>query len=133
MVDTPRQEGRIRAVIADDEAFIRQVLVKMLERIDVEVVGVAENGRQALELYLQKQPDIVILDIAMPEMDGLETLRQLLARDPQARVLMCTSFSSKQYVVEAVKIGAKGYLNKPFDLDKIREKIHKIVHVDSVA
>lgn len=133
MADTPNPEGRIRAVIADDEAFIRQVLLKMLERLDVEVVGVAENGRQALDLYLQHHPDIVILDIAMPEMDGLETLRQLLARDPEARVLMCTSFSSKQYVVEAVKIGAKGYLNKPFDLDKIREKISKIVHVDSAT
>lgn len=133
MADTPNPEGRIRAVIADDEAFIRQVLLKMLERLDVEVVGVAENGRQALDLYMQHHPDIVILDIAMPEMDGLETLRQLLARDPEARVLMCTSFSSKQYVVEAVKIGAKGYLNKPFDLDKIREKISKIVHVDSTT
>ena len=133
MADTPNTEGRIRAVIADDEAFIRQVLLKMLERLDVVVVGVAENGRQALELYVQHKPDIVILDIAMPEMDGLETLRQLLARDPEARVLMCTSFSSKQYVVEAVKIGAKGYLNKPFDLDKIREKISKIVHVDTAS
>ena len=133
MSDTTNNEGRIRAVIADDEAFIRQVLMKMLERLGVEVVGVGENGRQALELYSQHQPDIVILDIAMPEMDGLETLRQLLARDPEARVLMCTSFSSKQYVVEAVKIGAKGYLNKPFDLDKIREKISKIVRVDSTV
>ena len=133
MSDTTNREGRIRAVIADDEAFIRQVLMKMLERLDVDVVGVAENGRQALELYDQHRPDIVILDIAMPEMDGLETLRHLLASDPQARVLMCTSFSSKQYVVEAVKIGAKGYLNKPFDLDKIREKISKIVQVDSAV
>ena len=131
MSQPTRPEGAIRAVIADDEAFIRQVLLKMLERLGIDVVGVAENGRMALEMYNQHRPDIVILDIAMPEMDGLETLRKLLERDPEARVLMCTSFSSKQYVVEAVKIGAKGYLNKPFDLDKIREKISKIVQVDS--
>ena len=124
-------EGAIRAVIADDEAFIRQVLLKMLERLGIEVVGVAENGRVAVELFTQTRPDIVILDIAMPEMDGLEALRRILEKDPEARVLMCTSFSSKQYVVEAVKVGAKGYLNKPFDLDKIREKISKIVQVDS--
>lgn len=123
----------IRAVIADDEAFIRQVLLKMLERLGVEVVGVAENGKIAVDLFQETKPDIVILDIAMPEMDGLEALRKILALDPEARVLMCTSFSSKQYVVEAVKVGAKGYLNKPFDLDKIREKISKIVHVDSAV
>lgn len=128
----PKQPtNAIRAVIADDEAFIRQVLLKMLERLGIDVVGVAENGRMALELYKEHRPDIIILDIAMPDMDGLEALRQVLAIDPEAKVLMCTSFSSKQYVVEAVKVGAKGYLNKPFDLDKIREKISKIVHVDS--
>jgi len=129
----PNTSSGIRAVIADDEAFIRQVLLKMLERLGIEVVGVAENGRKAVELFTQTKPDIVILDIAMPEMDGLEALRSILEKDPEARVLMCTSFSSKQYVVEAVKVGAKGYLNKPFDLDKIREKISKIVQVDSTV
>jgi two-component system chemotaxis response regulator CheY len=122
---------KIRALIADDEAFIRQVLEKMLVRLGVDVVASAENGRQAIALYAEHRPDIVILDIAMPEMDGLETLKEILATDPSARVLMCTSFSSKQYVVEAVKIGAKGYLNKPFDLEKIREKISKITSVPS--
>ena len=118
----------IRALIADDEAFIRQVLLKMLERLEVEVVAVAENGQQAVDLYAEHRPDLAILDIAMPEMDGLVALKEILAIDAEARVLMCTSFSSKQYVVEAVKLGAKGYLNKPFDLDKIRERITKICH-----
>ncbi len=123
----------VRAVIADDEAFIRQVLLKMLERLDVDVVGVAENGREAVELFQQHRPDLVILDIAMPEMDGLDAVRRIMEIDPEARVLMCTSFSSKQYVVEAVKLGAKGYLNKPFDLNKIREKISKICSVGHVS
>ncbi len=129
MTDTKR-EPRIRALIADDEAFIRQVLMKMLDRLGVDVVAAVENGREALEAYQDHRPDIVILDIAMPEMDGLQTLRELLAVDPEAKVLMCTSFSSKQYVVEAVKIGARGYLNKPFDLEKIRERISKICHAE---
>jgi two-component system, chemotaxis family, chemotaxis protein CheY len=124
---------KIRALIADDEAFIRQVLEKMLMRLGIDVVASAENGRQAISLYKEHRPDIVILDIAMPEMDGLETLRALLEHDPNARVLMCTSFSSKQYVVEAVKIGASGYLNKPFDLEKIREKISKITSVGTAS
>jgi two-component system chemotaxis response regulator CheY len=117
------QAPRLRAIIADDEAFIRQVLLKMLERLGVEVVGVAENGQEAVQLYRNASPDLVILDIAMPLMDGLEATKAILAIDPQAKILMCTSFSSKQYVVEAVKLGAKGYLNKPFDLNKIRDKI----------
>lgn len=123
----------IRAVIADDEAFIRQVLLKMLERLGVDVVGVAENGRDAVELFKQHRPDLVILDIAMPEMDGLEAMKSVLEIDPEAKVLMCTSFSSKQYVVQAVKLGAKGYLNKPFDLNKIREKIGKICSEGSLT
>jgi two-component system chemotaxis response regulator CheY len=116
----------LRAVIADDEAFIRQVLQNMLRRLGIEVVGVAETGLQTLALYREHRPDLVVLDIAMPEMDGMETLRRLLAMDPEARVLVCTSFSSQQYVVEALKVGAKGYLSKPFDLERIREKISKI-------
>ena len=114
---------RLRAIIADDEAFIRQVLLKMLERLGVEVVGVAENGQEAVQLYRNASPDLVILDIAMPLMDGLEATRAILALDPAAKILMCTSFSGKQYVLEAVKLGAKGYVNKPFDLNKIRDKI----------
>lgn len=114
---------RIRAIIADDEAFIRQVLMKMLERLGVEVVGVAENGREAVDLYRKHRPDLAILDIAMPVMDGLEATKAILSADPAATILMCTSFSSKQYVVEALQQGAKGYLNKPFDLNKIREQI----------
>jgi len=117
---------KIRAIIADDEAFIRQVLLKMLERLGVEVVGVAENGREAVDLYRKHRPDLAILDIAMPVMDGLEATKSILSADPNATILMCTSFSSKQYVVEALQQGAKGYLNKPFDLNKIREQISSV-------
>lgn len=122
-MDTP---GAIRAVIADDEAFIRQVLGKMLERIGIEVIGVAENGEEAVRQFKALGPDLVIMDIAMPLMDGLEATKAILAHDEDAKILMCTSFSSRQYVVEAVKLGAKGYLNKPFDLEKIREKISSV-------
>lgn len=118
--------GTIRAVIADDEAFIRQVLRKMLERIGIEVVGVAENGEEALRQFKSLSPDLVIMDIAMPLMDGLEATKAILKHDPGANILMCTSFSSRQYVSEAVRLGAKGYLSKPFDLDKIREKISSV-------
>ena len=118
--------GTIRAVIADDEAFIRQVLHKMLERLGIEVVGVAENGEEALRQFKSLSPDLVIMDIAMPLMDGLEATKAILRHDPEANILMCTSFSSRQYVSEAVRLGAKGYLSKPFDLDKIREKISQL-------
>jgi len=120
------EQANLRAIIVDDEAFIRQVLLKMLERLGVEVIGVGENGEEALRLYRNLAPDLVIMDIAMPLMDGLEATKLIMRQDPEANVLMCTSFSSKQYMVEAVKLGAKGYLNKPFDLEKIREKISTV-------
>jgi two-component system chemotaxis response regulator CheY len=123
----------VRAVIADDEAFIRQVLTKLLTHLGVEVVGAAENGQEAVELYKSLEPDIAIMDIAMPVMDGLTAVRQIVAHDASARIIMCTGFSNKRHMVEAVRAGARGYLNKPFDLAKLREKLAKVCELRPVA
>jgi two-component system chemotaxis response regulator CheY len=123
----------IRALVADDEQFIRQILVKMLERLGIEVVATASNGQEAIDLYKQVAPDVAILDIAMPQKDGLQAVREIVEHDPRAKVLICTSFSSKQYIVEAVRLGAKGYLSKPFDLSRIRDKITKLCGEPTLA
>lgn len=119
-------QSRLRAIVVDDETFIRQVLTRMLERLGLEVVAVAENGGPVVELYSTHRPDLVVMDIAMPEIDGLTTLGRLREQHPNARVLICTSFSSRQYAVQAEGLGAAGFLNKPFDLAQIRAKLESL-------
>lgn len=117
---------RLRAIVVDDETFIRQVFTRMLERLGLEVVAVAENGEPVLELYARHRPDLVVMDIAMPEIDGLTTLGRLRERFPEARVLICTSFSSQTYTEQARELGAAGFLNKPFDLAAIRSRLEAL-------
>ena len=120
------RETKLRAIVVDDEAFIRQVLTRMLEQLGLEVVAVAENGAPVLALYAEYLPDLVVMDIAMPEIDGLTTLGRLRDAYPAACVIICTSFSSRQYVVQAERLGAAGILNKPFDRARIRAKLEGI-------
>jgi len=119
--DTP-----VRALVVDDEAFIRQILTRILDRLGIEVVGVASSGDPVVALYQEHRPDLVIMDIAMPGTDGLTCLGRLREADPEARVLICTSFSSRQYTVEAERLGAAGFLNKPFDANRIRAKLEEL-------
>ena len=119
----PDPEKNLTAIVVDDEAFIRQVLTRMLEQLGLEVVAVAENGQPVLELYGRHHPDLVVMDIAMPHIDGLTTLGHLREAHPEACVLICTSFSSRQYTVQAERLGAAGILNKPFDRARIRAKL----------
>jgi two-component system chemotaxis response regulator CheY len=119
-------QGRLRAIIVDDEAFIRQVLSRILERLGLEVVAVADRGATVPDLYAQHRPDVVIMDIAMPEVDGLTTLGRLRELDPEATVVICTSFSSRKYLDEAQALGAAGFLNKPFDMGGIRSTLDQL-------
>ena len=112
-----------RVLVVDDEKFIRVILSRMLSELGLEVVGSAGDGREAVEKCAALSPDIVTLDIAMPEMDGLAALRAIMARQPQVRVLMASSYGDPRLVAEAMRTGARGYLTKPFDLAAIREKL----------
>jgi len=120
------RENPVRALVVDDEAFIRQILSRILDRLGIKVVGVASSGDSVVELYREHRPDLVIMDIAMPGTDGLTCLGRLKEADPGARVLICTSFSSRQYTVEAERLGAVGFLNKPFDANRIRAKLEEL-------
>lgn len=102
----------MRVVIVDDDTFITGALKTILETTEeIKVVGVGADGREALELYHEYKPDVLLMDIRMKEMSGLEAAEKILAQDPQAKLLL-TTFSDDEYIIKALKAGVKGYLLK---------------------
>jgi len=116
-----------RILITDEALFMRVTLKNILTQNGFEVVGEAANGREAVELYSSLKPDLVTMDITMPEMDGLEALKQIRASDPQAKVVMCTAMGQKNMVVEAVQNGAKDFIVKPFQPERVIEAVSKLL------
>ncbi len=114
-----------RILITDDALFMRVTLKKILTENGFEVVGEAQNGLEAINMYKQLKPDIVTMDITMPEMDGLQALKEIRAIDPNANVVMCTAMGQKAMVVEAIQAGAKDFIVKPFQPDRVLEALNK--------
>jgi two-component system chemotaxis response regulator CheY len=112
-------------LIADDAAFMRMRCGRLLTDNGFEVIE-AENGREAVEKYAEHRPDVVLLDITMPELDGLEALKEIMSADPQARVAMVTAVGQQQVVMEALKSGARDFVVKPFQPERILAAIHKL-------
>lgn len=104
-----------RCLIADDSLFARKNIGKIVSTIGGDVVGEAKTGTEAVELYFQLNPDLLLLDITMPELDGVNTLRQILERDKDAKVIMVSSIGHKEMVWKAISIGAKHFVVKPYD------------------
>src|SRR5579871_3319421 len=107
-----------KVLIVDDSQFLRNRLKEILERNGFEVVGIAQNGLEAVSQYEKLKPDLVTLDIIMPQINGLETLKKLRAIDPDAAVVIVTSFSSQDSVKDCMMAGAKSYVLKPFEESK---------------
>ena len=104
---------KIRVLVADDHAIIREGLCIMLDnQLDMEVIGKAANGREAVRLVNERKPDVVVIDISMPELNGIEAIQQMLPRHPQMKVVVLSIHGTKPYVFRALKAGAKGYLMK---------------------
>lgn len=116
-----------RILIADDAAFMRMILKNLLVEGGHEVVGEAANGREAVELYDSKLPDVVTMDITMPEMDGLEALAILKRNHPDSKVIMCSAMGQQNIVIQAIQTGAKSFIVKPFEKGKVLEEISKLV------
>ncbi len=117
----------IRVLIVDDALLIRQMLRTILSRASYEIVGEAADGGEAVARYEQLRPDVVLLDIMMPEVDGVTALRQIIARHPEARVIMCSALDQKSIISEALEAGARDFIIKPFTPDKVREIVGKVV------
>ncbi|RKL67938.1 two-component system response regulator [Salipaludibacillus neizhouensis] len=114
-----------RLLITDDAAFMRMTLKKMVTDAGYEVVAEAENGQQAIDLYLEHKPDLVTMDITMPEMNGIQALEKIKALDPNAKVVMCSAMGQQNMVVDAIQKGAVDFIVKPFDEPRIKEAIEK--------
>ena len=116
-----------KILIVDDAAFMRMMIKDILTKNGYEVVGEAANGIQAVELYKAHNPDLVTMDITMPEMDGIEAVKQIKAINPAAMVIMCSAMGQQSMVMDAIKAGASDFIVKPFQADRVLEAVKKIV------
>ena len=116
-----------RVLIVDDAAFMRMMLKDILTKNGYEVVGEAENGAKALEKYKELHPDLTTLDITMPEVDGLQALKNIKAFDRDAKIIMCSAMGQQAMVIESIQSGAKDFIVKPFQADRVIESVKKVL------
>lgn len=116
-----------RVLVTDDALFMRVMLKNILTQHGYEVAGEATNGREAVEMYKNLKPDLVTMDITMPEMDGISAVREIKKIDPDARIVMVTAMGQKNLVVEAIQAGAKDFIVKPFQPERVIESVQKLL------
>ena len=114
-----------RILIVDDAAFMRMMIKDILTKNGYEIVGEAQDGAQAVEKYKELEPDLVTMDITMPEMDGITALKEIKSVNPDATVIMCSAMGQQAMVIDAIQAGAKDFIVKPFQADRVLEAIQK--------
>jgi two-component system chemotaxis response regulator CheY len=116
-----------RVLIVDDAAFMRMMLKDILTKNGFEVVGEAVNGTDAVEKYRELNPDVVTMDITMPEKDGITAVKEIRAFHPQAKIIMCSAMGQQPMVLEAIQAGAKDFVVKPFQPDRVMDSIKRVL------
>jgi two-component system chemotaxis response regulator CheY len=116
-----------KVLIVDDAAFMRMMIKDILVKNGFEISGEAPNGLKAIEMYKLDKPDVVTLDITMPEMDGIQALKEIRSFDPGSKVIMCSAMGQQAMVMEAIKSGAKDFIVKPFQSERVLEAIKKVL------
>ncbi|WP_379162750.1 response regulator [Paenibacillus sp. sgz5001063] len=112
-----------KILITDDAAFMRLMVRSALEGKGHEIVGEAVNGAEAVKIYQQVKPDVVTMDITMPDMDGVTAVKNILAIDPGAKIIMCSAMGQTVMVMDAMKAGAKDFVVKPFQADRLLQAV----------
>lgn len=114
-------------LICDDAAFMRMMIKDILTKNGYNVAGEAENGLKAIEKFNELKPDLVMMDITMPEMDGIAALKKIRAVDSSANVIMCSAMGQQAMVIDAIQSGAKDFIVKPFNQDRVIEAVKKVI------
>ncbi|MCT4584013.1 MAG: response regulator [Peptostreptococcaceae bacterium] len=114
-------------LLVDDAAFMRMMIKDILSKNGYDILGEAENGAKAIEKYKEVSPDLVIMDITMPEVDGIQAVKEIRGIDPNAKIIMCSAMGQQSMVIEAIQSGAKDFIVKPFQADRILEAVKKII------
>ena len=115
----------MKILVVDDAAFMRMMIRDILVKHGFEVVGEATNGVEAVIRYKELEPDLVTMDITMPEMDGIAAVKHIKALDPNARVIMCSAMGQQAMVLEAIQAGARDFIVKPFQADRVLDAVKK--------
>ena len=116
-----------RVLIVDDALFMRAMLRDIFESADWQIVGEADNGEQAIAAYNTHQPDLVTMDIVMPELGGIDALKNILADNPAARIIVCSALGQKNLILEAINAGARDFIVKPFKSAQVLEVAERVV------
>ncbi|WP_019242298.1 MULTISPECIES: response regulator [Bacillus] len=114
-----------KILIVDDAAFMRMMIKDILSKNGFDIVGEAADGMQAVEKYKEIQPDLVTMDITMPEMDGITALKEIKKINPAAKIIMCSAMGQQAMVIDAIQAGARDFIVKPFQADRVLEAINK--------
>lgn len=117
----------IKVLIVDDAAFMRMMIKDILSKNGYDVVGEAENGLKAVEKYQELKPDLTTMDITMPEMDGIAAVKEIKKLDAGAKIIMCSAMGQQAMVIEAIQSGARDFIVKPFQPDRVLEAVRKAV------
>lgn len=116
-----------KILVVDDASFMRMMLKDILTKNGHEVIGEAENGSSGYNKYMELKPDLVTLDITMPEMSGIDCLKKIRESDPSAKVIMCSAMGQQAMVIESIQAGAKDFIVKPFQSDRVVESVNKVL------
>ena len=114
-------------LISDDAAFMRMMIKDILTKNGYNIVGEAENGKIAVDKYMELKPDLVLMDITMPEMDGIQALKKIKAIDANASVVMCSAMGQQAMVIESIQSGARDFIVKPFQAERVLEAVKKVI------
>lgn len=123
----------MRILIADDSTFMRMTLKNILTNLDHEVIAEASDGYEAIEKYKSLTPDLVTMDITMPYLDGISAIEEIIKIDPQANIIVCSAMGRPDFIMNAIKKGAKGFIVKPFEAKSILYEIERIKHEVSIG